>query len=277
MKFVIDVVFVDRNGAVLKGVEDLKPWRIAARPGAFAVVELNAGAIRRSELKVGDSAGAARVHAARVSGRSFWNLYGLPLVMVAASIVTIVAVARRPDAGATDFKTFYQSSRQYLAGTDPYVPFDPNRGPNLNPPWVVAVMAQLGRAPLPVAAGVWWAVSFVCLFAAIALIARAVAPGHAVAIASSVLVTQAAYANLRLGQVAWPLMLLLTGAWLADRSRRPVLCGVLVGAAAAWKPFSARVRAVSALAPRMARVRGDDGNDRCDGSRGTARRWRGRL
>jgi len=172
-----------------------------------------------------------------VSGRSFWNLYGLPIVMVAASIVTIVAVARRPDAGATDFKTFYQSSRQYLAGTDPYVPFDPNRGPNLNPPWVVAVMAQLGRAPLPVAAGVWWAVSFVCLFAAIALIARAVAPGHAVAIASSVLVTQAAYANLRLGQVAWPLMLLLTGAWLADRSRRPVLCGVLVGAAAAWKPF----------------------------------------
>ena len=172
-----------------------------------------------------------------MSGRSFWNLYGLPIVMVAASIVTIVAVARRPDAGATDFKTFYQSSRQYLAGTDPYVPFDPNRGPNLNPPWVVAVMAQLGRAPLPVAAGVWWAVSFVCLFAAIALIARAVAPGHAVAIASSVLVTQAAYANLRLGQVAWPLMLLLTGAWLADRSRRPVLCGVLVGAAAAWKPF----------------------------------------
>ena len=54
MKFIIDVVFVDRNGSVLKGVADLKPWRIAARPGAYAVIELNAGAIRRSELKVGD-------------------------------------------------------------------------------------------------------------------------------------------------------------------------------------------------------------------------------
>ena len=54
MRFVIDVVFVDRNGSVLKGVADLKPWRIAARPGAFAVVELNAGAIRRSEVNVGD-------------------------------------------------------------------------------------------------------------------------------------------------------------------------------------------------------------------------------
>ena len=54
MKFVIDVVFVDRSGVVLKGVADVKPWRIAVRPGAYAVVELNAGAIRRSELKVGD-------------------------------------------------------------------------------------------------------------------------------------------------------------------------------------------------------------------------------
>jgi alpha-1,2-mannosyltransferase len=167
----------------------------------------------------------------------WWRDYGLPIVMVAAAIVTLVAVARRPDAGTTDFKTFYESSRQYLAHTDPYVPYDANRGPNLNPPWVVALMAQLCRAPLPVAAGLWWVFSFVCFFTAIVLIARAAAPGHAVAIASCVLVTQAAYANLRLGQVAWPLMLFITGAWLADRSRRPVLCGVLIGAAAAWKPF----------------------------------------
>src|SRR5262245_64494092 len=54
MRFVIDVVFVDRNGSVLKTVADVKPWRIAARPGAFAVVELNAGAVRRSELQIGD-------------------------------------------------------------------------------------------------------------------------------------------------------------------------------------------------------------------------------
>jgi Glycosyltransferase family 87 len=222
---------------------------------------------------------------------SWWQLYGFPVVMVAACIVTIVAVARRPDVGTTDFRTFYQSGRQFLAGIDPYVPFDPDRGPNLNPPWVVASMAQLCRVPLAVAVAVWWLFSFACLFAAIVLIARAVAPGgpytvnkdqiaergarlarrddreyreylreeqrgqpgcparevvfdqrvrvtrQVVAIASLVLATQAAYANLRLGQVAWPLMLLVTGAWLADRSRRQVLCGVLLGAAASWKPF----------------------------------------
>ena len=168
---------------------------------------------------------------------SSWDLYGFPILMVAACIVTIVAVARRPDAGTTDFRTFYQSGRQYLAGTDPYVPFDANRGPNLNPPWVVSIMAPLCRAPLPVAVAVWWAFSFVCFFAAVVLIARAVAPGQAVAIASFVLVTQAAYSNLRLGQVAWPLMLLMTGAWLADRSGKSILSGILLGLAASWKPF----------------------------------------
>ena len=54
MRFVIDVVFVDRGGAVLKTVSDVKPWRIAISTRAFAVIELNAGAIRRSELAVGD-------------------------------------------------------------------------------------------------------------------------------------------------------------------------------------------------------------------------------
>jgi alpha-1,2-mannosyltransferase len=168
---------------------------------------------------------------------SAWNLYGLPILMVAACIVTIVAVARRPDVGTTDFRTFYQSGRQYLANTNPYVPFDVDRGPNLNPPWVVAIMAQVCRAPLPWAAGVWWTFSFACFFTAIGLIARAVAPGQFVAIASLVLVTQAAYANVRLGQVAWQVMLLMTAAWLADRSRRPVLCGVLLGLVMSWKPF----------------------------------------
>ena len=97
---------------------------------------------------------------------SWWQLYGFPVVMVAACIVTIVAVARRPDVGTTDFRTFYQSSRQYLAHTDPYVPFDADRGPNLNPPWVVALMAQICRAPLAVAVAVWWAFSFACFFTA---------------------------------------------------------------------------------------------------------------
>jgi uncharacterized membrane protein (UPF0127 family) len=43
MRFSIDVVFVDRDGVVRKIVRDLKPWRIATAPRAYAAVELAAG------------------------------------------------------------------------------------------------------------------------------------------------------------------------------------------------------------------------------------------
>jgi len=43
MRFAIDVVFVDRDGVVRKIVRDLKPWRIAASPRAYAAVELASG------------------------------------------------------------------------------------------------------------------------------------------------------------------------------------------------------------------------------------------
>jgi uncharacterized membrane protein (UPF0127 family) len=43
MRFPIDVVFVDRDGVVRKIVRDLKPWRIAASPRAYAAIEIAAG------------------------------------------------------------------------------------------------------------------------------------------------------------------------------------------------------------------------------------------
>jgi len=46
MRFPIDVVFVDRDGVVRKIVRDLKPWRLAASPRAYAAVELAAGVER---------------------------------------------------------------------------------------------------------------------------------------------------------------------------------------------------------------------------------------
>lgn len=42
MRFPIDIVFVARGGRVLKVRRSVAPWRLAARPGAFAVIELAA-------------------------------------------------------------------------------------------------------------------------------------------------------------------------------------------------------------------------------------------
>ena len=52
MRFPIDAVFLDRDLVVMKVVEDLAPWRMAAHRGAKAVLELPAGAA--SGLQPGD-------------------------------------------------------------------------------------------------------------------------------------------------------------------------------------------------------------------------------
>jgi uncharacterized membrane protein (UPF0127 family) len=54
MRFAIDVVFVARDGRVLKTYAAVGPRRIAFRFGAFAVVELPAGAIAPSQTRAGD-------------------------------------------------------------------------------------------------------------------------------------------------------------------------------------------------------------------------------
>jgi uncharacterized membrane protein (UPF0127 family) len=54
MRFAIDVVFVARDGRVLKTYPGLVQWLIAFSIGAFAVIELPVGAISLSESKPGD-------------------------------------------------------------------------------------------------------------------------------------------------------------------------------------------------------------------------------
>jgi uncharacterized membrane protein (UPF0127 family) len=54
MRFAIDVMFVSKDGRVLKLRRDVKPRRIAAAWRAFAVVELPAGALERSDTRPGD-------------------------------------------------------------------------------------------------------------------------------------------------------------------------------------------------------------------------------
>ena len=54
MQFAIDVVFVDKEGRVVRLVRDLSPWRMAVAPFAHAVVELPVGGIGANRVAVGD-------------------------------------------------------------------------------------------------------------------------------------------------------------------------------------------------------------------------------
>jgi uncharacterized membrane protein (UPF0127 family) len=54
MRFAIDVIFVDKAGRVTRVVKHLMPWRVAASWGAYATIELPAGALDRHNIVVGD-------------------------------------------------------------------------------------------------------------------------------------------------------------------------------------------------------------------------------
>ena len=54
MKFAIDIAFIDRDGWVLKVRHRCQPWRLSLGVGAFAVIELPAGALHVSGMNIGD-------------------------------------------------------------------------------------------------------------------------------------------------------------------------------------------------------------------------------
>jgi uncharacterized membrane protein (UPF0127 family) len=54
MKFAIDVLFVAKDGLVVKTRDALPPWRMSAAWRAHAVIELSAGALQRSAVRAGD-------------------------------------------------------------------------------------------------------------------------------------------------------------------------------------------------------------------------------
>ena len=54
MRFAIDVVFLARNGRVIKVATDVPPWRVRAALRGFAVVEMAAGSALGRTVRAGD-------------------------------------------------------------------------------------------------------------------------------------------------------------------------------------------------------------------------------
>jgi uncharacterized membrane protein (UPF0127 family) len=62
MRFALDLVFVLRDGTVVKTCRAVKPWRIAGALRAFAVIEAASGFIDRAEIVAGDVVGLREIH-----------------------------------------------------------------------------------------------------------------------------------------------------------------------------------------------------------------------
>ena len=54
MRFAIDLIYLDRDYRIRKLCSDVRPWRLSGCLRAHSVVELPAGALRSSEVQVGD-------------------------------------------------------------------------------------------------------------------------------------------------------------------------------------------------------------------------------
>ena len=54
MKFDIDMVFVTRDGRVVKTRAAVKPWRMSAALRGFAVIEMKAGSFSATDTVRGD-------------------------------------------------------------------------------------------------------------------------------------------------------------------------------------------------------------------------------
>jgi uncharacterized protein len=55
MRFPLDIVFVARDGTVVKTCPNVRPWRVALAWRAFAVVEGPLGMIERTDTQPGDT------------------------------------------------------------------------------------------------------------------------------------------------------------------------------------------------------------------------------
>ena len=70
MRFPIDVVFLDRNGVVVKLVANVRPWRVTfAARGRYAL-ELRAGEADARRIRLGDRLALRTALALRLEGAS---------------------------------------------------------------------------------------------------------------------------------------------------------------------------------------------------------------
>jgi hypothetical protein len=171
----------------------------------------------------------------------WFRLYVEPAVVVAACIsfgVAFSLVLWPTEMTRADFYTFWDSARWFREGVDPYFGHQlrPDSGYNLNPPALLFLFLPFSYWPLPVAFPVWTIVGLLAYALASVQLARTLRLSTGLVLCG-LLISQASFAAFQLGQLTPLLLPLFTGAWLADRSGRPWIAGVLLGIVIAAKPF----------------------------------------
>ncbi len=144
----------------------------------------------------------------------------------------------------------YLMAKAVLNGVTPYAPLpqlaqlwlsesNPGDHPTPYPPFVALIGLPLAGMPYENAALVWLVGESLCLLASLLLLLRFMGrswnPFSVASFFALFLLWNPVVEELRQGQFTSGLLLLLLGAWLALRSRRPILGGSLLGCSIAIK------------------------------------------
>jgi Glycosyltransferase family 87 len=164
--------------------------------------------------------------------------------------------AMRPDPDrVNDFFQDWGSARNFLTGMPVYthhaisipqhlnVPFDAVTGVeyNAHPPSSVLLALPFAHLDYPDAVLAWNTLSLLAFVASLATVAVVLPVPRALLLPSLALLTfcHPLYGNLYRGQLTFILVLLVTVIWALERSDRPAMAGLVLGAAASIKLFPA--------------------------------------
>ena len=154
---------------------------------------------------------------------------------VVAGVVSILAAWTGARTRRSDFQMMWTSAHLWRTGADPYSGTVARA--DLNPPVVVWILTPLAWFSPPVAFVLWTFLGWACLAIAAWLIAREAAAGSALTIMAAALVTAGGTMATASGQITWPLLLIVTLGWLADRRGHARRSGTLIGLLLAVKLF----------------------------------------
>ena len=157
------------------------------------------------------------------------------IIGVAAAILQVYGAFRFGVASESDFAIFQGTTARFLDGSRMYSPesFD------FTPPVFHVLLLPLAHLDPGLAYLIWTAVNVAIACTVFHMVLRAV-PGawtRRNLIAAWVVNAAGVQMTLRLGQVSWIVALLVTCAWIAARSSRPLVAGAWAGLAIALKPF----------------------------------------
>ena len=175
----------------------------------------------------------------------------LPITTIVAAILALIAaisLAQRLPAishryNQFDFTVFYGWWSDYSSGGDPWTDMrGPMHGCN-QPPSFIETFSPLARLDRKTAFWIWQAAQFLCVVAAVLLLARGNDPplgaAPTIIVLSLVLMSRPFAGALVWSQIAPMLLALLCAAWFCARRNRPAAAGMFMALAALLKLFPA--------------------------------------